>query len=451
MAVVLLLVLAGVGTAAAWSTGRLNTLVCGGPCGPEAVADPLALDRSASVTTVRPDEPVAGGLDPAAVAAAVDAPLGADALGGRVAISVVDPASGEEVLRTGPDALVPASTTKVLTAAAALAVLDPQRRFETTVQRDGDRVVLVGGGDPYLAREPDEDDRIARADVRTLAERTAAALREAGVGQVSVGYDASLFTSPVGSAGWEDNYLPNQVVTPITALWVDRGIRDGRRTSDPAREAAGAFAQALQDEGIDLDGEIAEVAAPGTAPVASVEGPTVAQAVEALTASSSNEASEVMAHHVAIAEGEPATFEGAARAVTSVLTAAGVPADGLRLDDGSGLARSNRIDPSTLSAVLARAVEGRDWPELLAGLPIGAFTGTLDDRFDDSAAAGAGVVRAKTGTLTGVHSLAGYALDARGVTLTFAVLADDTEGINPVETQAALDRVAAALASCTCG
>ena len=123
----------------------------------------------------------------------------------------------------------------------------------------------------------------------------------------------------------------------------------------------------------------------------------------------------------------------------------------VRLDDGSGLARSNQIDPTTLSTVLARAAGGRDWPQLLTGLPIGGFTGTLDDRFEDSAAAGAGVVRAKTGTLTGVHSLAGYTLDARGVPVVFAVLTDDTEGINPFETQAALDRVAAALASCTCG
>ena len=446
-----LLVLAGVGTAAAWSTGRLNTLVCGGPCGPEAVADPLALDRSATVAPARPGTPVAGGLDPAAVADAVAEPLDDDALGGRVGISVVDPVSGEEVLRTGADALAPASTTKVLTAAAALAVLDQQRRFETTVERDGDRVVLVGGGDPYLAREPDEDDRIGRADVRTLAERTAAALREAGVDQVTVGYDASLFTGPVGSEGWEDSYLPNQVVTPVRALWVDRGIRDGVRSSDPAAEAAGAFAQELMDAGVDVEGEVAEVAAPGTAPIASVEGPTVAQTVEAFTASSSNEASEVVARHVAIAEGQPATFEGAGRAIASALSAAEVPVDGLRLDDGSGLARSNRIDPTTLATVVARSVEGRDWPELLAGLPVGGFTGTLDDRFDGAGAAGAGLVRAKTGTLTGVHSLAGYVLDARGVPMAFAVLADDTEGIGPLDSQDALDRVAAALASCTCG
>lgn len=449
--VVLLLVLSGVGTAAAWSTGRLNTLVCGGPCGPEAVADPLALERSATVAPARPGEPVAGGLDPAAVAQAVDGPLGADALGGRVAISVVDPASGEEVLREGPDALVPASTTKVLTAAAALAALDPQRRFETTVERDGDRVVLVGGGDPYLAREPDEDDRVTRADVRTLAERTAAALREAGVEQVSVAYDASLFTGPAGSEGWEDSYLPDQVVTPITALWIDRGIRDGVRSSDPAREAAGAFAQGLQDEGVAVRGEIEEVAAPGTGPIARVEGPTVAQAVEAFTASSSNEASEVVARHVAIAEGEPATFEGAARAIASALAAADVPTDDLTLDDGSGLACSNRIDPTTLTTVLARAITGSDWSPLLAGLPVGGFSGTLEDRFDDDTSGGAGLVRAKTGTLTGVHSLAGYVLDARGVPMAFAVMVDDTEGIGPLDSQRSIDRVAAALAGCTCG
>ena len=58
-----------------------------------------------------------------------------------------------------------------------------------------------------------------------------------------------------------------------------------------------------------------------------------------------------------------------------------------------------------------------------------------------------GMVRAKTGTLTGVHSLAGYAIDAGGRPVVFAVMADRTSKVAPLQAQAALDKVAAAIAA----
>ncbi len=450
--VVLVLVVVSVAAAAAWSTGRLNHLVCGGPCGPEAVADPLALTRSDGLASTAQLEPAAGSVDADAVREAVSGALEDDDLGSRVGLSVMDPAAGEEVLRTGPATLVPASTTKVLTAAAALETIDPQQRFSTRVEREGQDVVLVGGGDPYLVTRRDDDSGYAaRADLRTLAESTAEALAEAGVEQVRVGYDDSLFTGPAASSTWEDSYVPGQVVTPISALWTERGISNGVRTSEPARAAASTFATLLGRQGIDVDDDVDALDAPGTEPIAEAAGPTVAQAVESLLLSSNNEATEVIARHVAIARGEEASFEGGARAVADALREADVPLDGLELGDGSGLSRENRIDPTTLATIVSRAISGDAWPGVLSGLPVGAFSGSLAERFDGEASDGAGLVRAKTGTLTGVHSLAGYVTDARGVPLAFAVMVDDTRDLNALATQAALDDVAAALAACTCG
>jgi D-alanyl-D-alanine carboxypeptidase/D-alanyl-D-alanine-endopeptidase (penicillin-binding protein 4) len=88
--------------------------------------------------------------------------------------------------------------------------------------------------------------------------------------------------------------------------------------------------------------------------------------------------------------------------------------------------------------------------ELLADLPVSGFTGTLVDRFADLTTA-RGAVRAKTGTLTGIHSLAGYALDADGRPVLFAVMSDDSDRDQPLQAQAALDRVTAAIATCSCG
>ena len=86
---------------------------------------------------------------------------------------------------------------------------------------------------------------------------------------------------------------------------------------------------------------------------------------------------------------------------------------------------------------------------LIADLPTASFSGTLARRFGKSEE-GRGLVRAKTGTLTGVHSLAGYVQDRNGVPIAFAVMADKAKDVSDVAAEAAIDAVASALADCTC-
>jgi D-alanyl-D-alanine carboxypeptidase/D-alanyl-D-alanine-endopeptidase (penicillin-binding protein 4) len=81
-------------------------------------------------------------------------------------------------------------------------------------------------------------------------------------------------------------------------------------------------------------------------------------------------------------------------------------------------------------------------------MPVAAASGTLLGRFDGVRKAGAGVVRAKTGTLTGVSSLAGTVIDSDGRQLAFAVLADKVGATGAARD--ALDAVAVALARCGC-
>jgi D-alanyl-D-alanine carboxypeptidase/D-alanyl-D-alanine-endopeptidase (penicillin-binding protein 4) len=89
---------------------------------------------------------------------------------------------------------------------------------------------------------------------------------------------------------------------------------------------------------------------------------------------------------------------------------------------------------------------------LVSDLAVAGFTGTLARRFadDTDAGAGQGVARGKSGTLSGVHSLAGYVTDRSGTPIAFAVMTDRTKSVNPFATEAALDRVVAALADCAC-
>jgi D-alanyl-D-alanine carboxypeptidase/D-alanyl-D-alanine-endopeptidase (penicillin-binding protein 4) len=94
-----------------------------------------------------------------------------------------------------------------------------------------------------------------------------------------------------------------------------------------------------------------------------------------------------------------------------------------------------------------------DHPDLRAvvtGLPVAGFTGSLTYRFGDEAADGRGVVRAKTGTLTGVHGLAGLVTDADGGLVVFVAIADDVAVIDTLAARDALDRIAADLAGCGC-
>lgn len=434
-----------------WSRGSLNELICDGDCGPSAVATPDALARDGTPGSARPRAATAGRLDAEAIEAAVRDELGSDDLGPRVGFAAVDPADGKVVGSEGADAYVPASTTKLLTGLAVLSELDPQLRFNTRVMRDDDRLVLVGGGDPYLVTKKTRKKVYAvEADLATLATRTVRALRRLDMTSVSLDYETSLFTGLDASPTWEKSYISQKIVTPVSALWVDGGVAGGTRVGNPPKAAAETFARLLERRGIEVTGSPIEAKAPSVAdPVANVRSATVAQIVEAMIAQSDNEAAEVLLRHAAIGAGRPASFDGGVAAVRSVLRALEVDTSGLELFDGSGLSRSNRMSPQTLAEVVAVSARSVRTGSLVSDLAVGGFTGTLARRFG-RADAGLGVVRGKSGTLTGVHSLAGHVTDRAGTPIVFAVMTDRTKSINPFVTEAALDRVAAALAGCTC-
>jgi len=435
-----------------WLGGVFNALICDGDCGAAAVRAPEELNFIPTEVAVQPPTASAPALDAAAIQSAVEDPLDdEEKLGPRVAFAAVDPRTSEAVAVVGSGALMPASTAKVLTAFTVLSKVDPQQRFTTSVVRTGDDLVLVGGGDPYLQSEPPERKVFGvEADVETLAARTAAALRTAGISSVNLDYNDSTFSGPSFNPAWEASYRAERIVTPISALWVDRGIDDGVRTSDPAADAADAFADALEDIGIDVADEHRAVAVPGGAtPVASVRSATVARITEEMVASSDNEAAEVLLRQAALASGRPGSFDGGVATAREVLQANGIDIAGLSLHDGSGLSRRNRIAPVTLAQTIAKAVASPRTASLVADLPVAHFSGSLDKRFgkeDD----GQGVVRAKTGTLTDVHALAGFVTDRVGTPIVFAVMVDQAKDIPLADAEGALDAVASALARCSC-
>ncbi|MEV0590235.1 D-alanyl-D-alanine carboxypeptidase/D-alanyl-D-alanine endopeptidase [Nonomuraea cavernae] len=379
--------------------------------------------------------------------------LGDKALGDRVGAVVFDAATGERLFAADPDTgIVPASTTKVVTCAAALAALGPDARLSTRVVEGASAgsIVLVGGGDTTLAGPSAKPGSYPRQPtLATLASRTAKALKARGVTKVTLSYDTSLYTGPTRAPGWKPNYVPDGEVTPVHALTIDAGRQhpghSQPRVSDPPRFAAAAFAGLLRGNGIGVASTMRPAkAAQGAAELGKVDSAPVYALVERALTYSDNDLAETLARQVAIKEGKPASFEGASDAVQAVLQRRGV-AKGIQVYDGSGLSTRNRISADGMARLIALSSGQPDLRALASGMPIAGFSGTLGNgrRFTGGDSKGqVGLVRAKTGTLNNVNTLAGMATTKDGRLVTFAFMADHV----PSNAEPVLDRLAAIVA-----
>ncbi|MFJ3420629.1 D-alanyl-D-alanine carboxypeptidase/D-alanyl-D-alanine-endopeptidase [Streptomyces sp. NPDC086082] len=376
--------------------------------------------------------------------------LGDAALGTRHTAAVVDISTGKRLYGVGvDDALTPASTTKIATAVAALSAMGPDHRLTTraALEPDTKELVLVGGGDPTLTAHQDAE---GWASLRTLADKTAATLKKRGMSDVTLSYDTTLYAGPELHPIGE-----NENLAPVSALMADEGRTDDsssgqvQRVTDPAAEAAKKFAGFLKKQGITTTSPGPSKATGRADTLATVTSPPLSDIVERMLTNSDNDIAEALARQTAVATGKRADFAGGAAAIAAQLTKLHLPLKGTAFNDGSGLNRDDRLTADLLTALLVKAGDPAH-PELrpvLTGLPIAAFTGTLTSRYTDATGA-AGVVRAKTGTLTGVNTLAGTVVDKDGQLLAFAFMASDTT--NTLEAQAALDHTATALAACGC-
>ncbi|HEU4947794.1 MAG TPA: D-alanyl-D-alanine carboxypeptidase/D-alanyl-D-alanine-endopeptidase [Kribbella sp.] len=439
----------------------LAALVAGAG-GAQAVRGP-SLGSTAAAPLVLSPAKTEGVAPTAAGVRRVLAPVLADpSLGGHHGVYVFDASRNKTVFSSGAaKPFVPASTLKLLTTASALATLGPDHRFTTkAVSTSKGSVVLVGGGDPLLATKRSTDPRAfpQGATLQELAAGTARALRAQGVRSVSLGYDASLFTGPVVNPKWQPIYISEGIAARTSALWVDEGrLKPGmaKRATSPALAAATAFAAQLRAAGVKVVGAPKAKTVPeSAASLAQVRSAPLGDIVEYVNLHSDNDGAEVLLRQVGLATKNGGSYAGGLAGVRATLTELGLNLGKARLEDGSGLSRTNQV-PLDVLAGAVRVAASPDHPELrhlLTGLPVAGFSGSLEARFaSPGTSAGSGLVRAKTGTLTGVHSLAGLVRDRTGTLLVFAVATDSAPANKPLEARAALDRAASALAGCGCG
>jgi D-alanyl-D-alanine carboxypeptidase/D-alanyl-D-alanine-endopeptidase (penicillin-binding protein 4) len=352
---------------------------------------------------------------------------------------VVDLTTGFVVYQRNEDeSLQPASTEKLAVSFVALSELGPNYRTETQVLGEG---VLRGGvwdGDVFLKGFGDPG-----LDGRDLA-RLARQVRALGIRRVtgSVVGDESYFDRRRTAPGWKPSFYRTES-PPLSALVVDRAVDGDRVVERPALAAARAFDRALERAGVNV-ARRPGVGVPddplAVAVLGRVASAKLAAMVEDMNTESDNFTAETVLKLLAAEETGLGTSARGAVIVRRVLREHDVPLGGMRIVDGSGLSRLDRLTAISLVELLSAA---RDDPAIarafLDSLAVAGVSGTLQDRMETGPARGA--VRAKTGTTSAASALAGFAGDRYA----FAILMNGS----PVATTAARtaqDRFATILA-----
>lgn len=209
---------------------------------------------------------------------------------------------------------------------------------------------------------------------------------------------------------------------------------------DPALYAALALRQALIDEGVEVRGgaraqyletyDVADLKAlsapaaePSGAELASRESAPLKQILQALNKDSHNLHAEMLLREVGYRRRNVGSVDAGIEEMRDFLKEAGLSPWEFYLEDGSGLSRKNLVSPEGTVKLLRAMGAGENRQVWLDALPIAGEDGTLDWRFSKSAAKGR--IRAKTGTLSHVTALAGYATTLEGRELAFAVFVNN--------------------------
>lgn len=228
---------------------------------------------------------------------------------------------------------------------------------------------------------------------------------------------------------------------------------------DPARYAALALRAALADLGITIEGAVNSKhlfpdrlrslrSLPKPTPriagdaVAEVISDNLAEAIRVVNKDSQNLHAEMLLREVALQESGVGSQEAAVASMRRFLAEVGLRSGEFVLRDGSGLSRHNLLAPRGTVRLLEYMWRSDDRQAYLNSLPVAAHDGTLDWRFRQAATRGR--IRAKTGSMTHVLALSGYAEGASGETLAFSIFANNF-GMNSSSTRQLVDAIASTL------
>lgn len=404
----------------------------------------------------------------------------------NVGIHIVNCSTSEDIYRYNENKLfIPASVLKIITAYAALKVLTPQYVFSTNylakdTVADSSAVSMLyikGNGDPTLSTD----------DLNNQASSIAAKIKEIRDGIV---VDNTFFdTIRLGSGWmWDDPNTPvapffinNNLIDLIVSPGAVRGqtatasslpassfidvsvenVTDDNRirilheklenrekyviagpfssvtavrrfrtvVHQPELFAGTVFKELLAKNGTEVGGPVRIGRVPSDAQqFASFNSPPLGDIVKTFLKESNNLTGECLLKTLGTVDsGSPGEAYKGVREVQKVLKEIGIEEKKYRMVDGSGLSTYNLLTPEQLVTVLKAAY--RDftiYPEFSSALAVAGADGTLRSRMDDSLLVRS--VRAKTGTMSGISSLAGYLRTKKGTMIAFSIMVNGFVG-----------------------
>ncbi len=331
-----------------------------------------------------------------------------------IGIKIVAAETGEVIYGKNIDKLHhPASTMKLITAATALAKLGADYRFETTLSVDAlvDTQVV---GNLYLKGRADPG--LKPRDVVKLAD----ALFQAGVKSIQgdIVVDETYLDFVREGPGWMWDDKPLQ----LSALAI-REIEPNTAAASRAVACGNLLKSVLTQKGIAVSGKVDHGTVPPTArAVAMHTSLPLADILRLMNKPSDNWIAELLFKTIgAEVKGEPGTWQKGRQVINEFLAEISGETASHRLVDGCGLSRYNLLNAELLTDLLVYMYGNFElMPEYLASLPIAGVDGTLKNRMKGMYAEK--VLRAKTGTLSGVSALAGYTVTADGEVFAFGIL-----------------------------
>ena len=358
--------------------------------------------------------PAAAVLGPDSIPAAFDELLKVPTLS-NPAMVVIDGSTGQIIYEKNIySQRKPASVMKVLAGAVTLDYLDPQSVFNTTVNIAPEEkiVVIRGSFDPWISLDHNVARKMKRASLPYMGFNTLSAVKEANGGSLK-NYKV-LYSN-----------LYSKDIANLKAFWAKRGFKP-------------VFKSVTEDEAFMAQGDL----------VVSENSPTVAQILDWMMLWSDNLLADRLAGLAARAAGYSQNIKGIETIFRTLLTQLEIDDSKLVVADASGLSKKNKITAKLMGELLYKIRIDQKFALLYESLPIGGVSGTLENRFLKTAPSAVGLVRAKTGTLNGTATLAGY-VQSTDREYVFVTLADDIAKGNAAlnKARAAIDRVLGRIAA----
>ncbi len=426
------------------------------------VVAPLALAGCLTVrNTVRPNSPRAN------LAHVIDSLTSQPAFRNAVwGVLIVNPRTGDTLYSKNAGKLfMPASNMKIITSAAALALLGADYTYKTTFLTNGEvrdslldgDLLVIGRGDPTVSDN-------MRGVATTVMDALADSIRAHGIRQISgsLARIGNAFPDSVHGFGWEwddlgeyyaagvDELIFNEGMAPTTPRPPPDSTRDSLY-SGPAKDPGTGYLNALHDAlarkhiavetGV-IDSLMSTPFKMDT--LFTFVSLPMRNILPALMKPSQNQIAEILLKTIGLVRGGMGTSDSARKIVAAQLLAWGAQPDGFVIRDGSGLSRHDLVSPETLVKVLDRIQQDTAFAVYYNAMPIAGVDGTLKDRMKGTAAEGN--VHAKTGSIDMARSLSGYVTTADGERLIFSILANNWTTPSSAVTDVG-DQISSALAS----